>query len=405
MKFLKNIYHYLLAFLGSVFYGNPSKKLYVIGVTGTKGKSSTVSLLGDILKRSGEKVAVLSSATVFAGDYVLKKKTSNTMPGRFFIQKFLRRAVIEKCKYAIVEVTSQGVLQYRHRFIGFDAAIFLNIHPEHIEAHGSFEAYRDAKVSFFRYIAFNSKKKNLFFLVNRNDAESKFFIDVVNGKGRVVYFDEKDFSDRFFPENTHMSYWFASDFNKENAAAAGIMVLELGVSPEFISETLRSFSGVPGRFEVVSHSPRVIVDYAHTPHSLEKLYRFLNETRKDKSSKLICVLGSCGGGRDVWKRPVFGKIASERCQAIFLTDEDSYDEDRQKIISDIRSGISQEFPKENIFEFLDRGEAISRAIKFADKDDTVVISGKGNEQWLHLSRGRKIPWSDSEIAKNCIDGI
>lgn len=152
MKFVtrfKGIYHFFFAWFGNIICGFPSRKIFVLGVTGTKGKSTVLELISSILEAAGYKTALLSSNRFKIGAESEKNLTSTTMPGRFFIQKFLKKAVKENCNYVLMEITSQGILQYRHRFIDFDAALWTNLQPEHIEAHGSFEAYRQAKVRFF----------------------------------------------------------------------------------------------------------------------------------------------------------------------------------------------------------------------------------------------------------------
>lgn len=185
-------YHFFLAFLGSVIFGNPSKKIFVVGVTGTKGKTTTLEILNAVLETAGKKTALLSSLRVKIGEESVKNKTGNTMPGRFYIQRFLRRAVAAKCKYALVEVTSQGVALSRHRFIDWNSAIITNIAPEHIEYHKSFENYRAVKLDFLKYVL--SKRGKIF--VNRNDEASSFFLESLEGERVVVYSnDDKRISD------------------------------------------------------------------------------------------------------------------------------------------------------------------------------------------------------------------
>jgi len=404
MKLLKDIYHFLYAWLGNIIYRFPSRKIFVIGITGTKGKSSVVELLTTILESVGKHVAVLSSTRMKVGAQDEKNQTENTMPGRFFIQKFLRDAVDAGCEFAIIEVTSQGVLQHRHRFIDFDAALFLNIHPEHIEAHGSYETYRGAKLKFFSDVfRFSRKEKKLFF-INRLDKEADRFSLAVSG-GEIVYFNRETFiKDRFLGKANTLGDWFSYDFNLENAALAAAVGEQLGVSREQIVKAFKSFSGFPGRMDIVQEKPfRIVVDYAHTPDSLEAVYKALSGTR---GKKLICVLGSCGGGRDAWKRPVFGKIASAYCKSIIITDEDPYDESPEKIMQEIISGLSEEKKKlleepratGGVWKIIDRKAAINHAKSIAKKGDIVVITGKGSENSIHIKNGEKIPWSDREAA-------
>ena len=158
-SFLLDFYYYSVAFLGALFFGFPSRRIFVLGVTGTKGKSTVLELINVILEAAGKKTALLSSIRIKIGKQSQKNYIGNTMPGRAFIQRFLRQAVKAGCDYALIEVTSQGVLQHRHRFIKWDAALFTNLAPEHIEAHGSFENYRGTKISFFTHIGLYSEKK------------------------------------------------------------------------------------------------------------------------------------------------------------------------------------------------------------------------------------------------------
>ena len=385
---LISFYHFLLSFTSSVFYGFPGKKLFVIGVTGTKGKTTTLEIIDDILTRSGERTALLSSLYIKIGGHKEKNLTDNTMPGRFFIQKFLKRAGKAGCKYALIEVTSQGVSLHRHRFIDWKMAAILNLAAEHIEAHGSFEKYREAKASFLDYAAM----KGAPIFVNEDDASADFFLERLQ-KLKVVLFSGSERSLGIASGIDKGVYLLSSDFNRENLALAVAVARGLGVKENFILETVKNFSGVPGRMELVQRDPfSVVVDYAHTPGSLERVYRALKESFRNKNSKLICVLGSAGGGRDRWKRPEMGKIADRYCDQIVLTNEDPYDEDPREILADIRGGISSGRSE----EILDRQEAIGRAIGGAGKGDVVVITGKGSESYIHIKNGARVVWSDTK---------
>ncbi len=419
MQFLKGIYHFLLAWLGSVVYRYPSRELFALGVTGTKGKSTTLELINVILEAAGKTTALLSSVRVKVGPESEKNQTDTTMPGRFFIQRFLRQAVNAGCEIALVEVTSQGVSQHRHRNIAWDAAVFLNLHPEHIEAHGSFEAYRAAKVQFFRDAA-RSPKANKFFFVNSADPAADFFTRAATA-GKVVPWSAEKFLKVELGANPHaLGPWFEAQFNLEDAAAASAVAREIGVPWDTAKAALANFRGVPGRFEWVQAEPfGVVVDYAHTPDSLEAIYRTLKEylvKRQAKGTaetaslndKLICVLGSCGGGRDKWKRKEFGKIAAKYCGRIILTNEDPYDENPEKILEQIADGISRDanvHGEEHCMKILDRREAIKKAISLAKPGDIVVTTGKGSESWMHLRKGAKIPWNERQAVEEAIRGI
>ena len=402
LNYLKNIYHYVLAWVGSVLYWFPSREIFVLGVTGTKGKSTTVELINEILEAAGKKTAMISSLRFKIGDQSIKNLSSNTMPGRFFIQRKLRQAVNAGCKYFLMEVTSQGIAQHRHRFIDFDAALYTNVKPEHIEAHGSFENYRDAKVSFFDYVAHHSKKPAKLFFVNEDDSSKSYFVHAVNGSGRVVYFSRNNFIEKEM-DKMKIADWFLNNFNLENVAAAAAFAKARDIDWQVIKKVLSKFDGIPGRLEEIQNHPfRVMIDYAHTPDSLEKVYEALSA-----SQKLICVLGAAGGGRDKWKRPVMGKIAAEYCKAIVLTNEDPYDENPETILKEIESGFSQiPNPKfqilKNYWKILDRKEAIKKAISLAKAGDTVIITGKGSESWLHMAGGKKIAWDEKRVVEEIL---
>ena len=378
------IYHLLLAWLPAFIYGYPARRMTVVGITGTKGKTTVAELVTAILTHAGEKVVLSSSYAFRAGDKVWINKTGNTMPGRGKIQKLLRRGVKEGCKYGVIEVVSEGVVQYRHKFLDFDVAVFTGLHPEHIESHGGFEQYREAKLNFFRDAKNNSKKKNKKFVINKASEDGKYFREIA-GEDAILY------------EKYDGPLSLIGEFNKENAGAAAAVARALGVREDTIRHALEEFAGVPGRMDFVKEEPfRVVVDYAHTPGSLEAAYRALGE----KGGGLICVFGSDGGGRDKWKRPKLGEIASRYCREVVLTVENPYDEDPKTIIKEIRAGIRGEGPA--VHEVLDRGEAIEKAVSLALPGETVVITGKGTEPYMRLSRGKKIPWSDRDVALRAI---
>lgn len=392
MMFIKNHYHLAFAHLANLIYRNPSRRLTVVGVTGTKGKSTTVELLAAIFDAAGEDTAFYSSVRTKIRDVVETNRTGNSMPGRGKLQWFLRKAADKKCRYAFVEVTSQGVVQHRARFIEWDGAIFTNLASEHIESHGSFEEYREAKLGFFRMLA-SSPKSEKIAVVNKDDTSSFLFLEAVQGENvRKLPISAKTFG----AELQLNDGWISAPMNLENAALAAAYAEVKGVSRHTIREALNSFSGIPGRLEYVAREPfAVMVDYAHTPDSLTRTYEFL---KKEYQRRLICVLGAAGGGRDRWKRPEMGRVAAELCDEIILTNEDPYDEDPGQILSEIESGISNF--QGSVFKILDRREALMRAIGMARPGDVVIATGKGSESSIHFARGTTIPWSErGEIEK------
>lgn len=377
-EFLLSWYHFILAFLGAFFYQFPSKKIKVIGVTGTNGKTTVVELLTKILEEAGLKVAVLSSIKFKIREKEWSNKLKMTMPGRFKIQRFLRQAVNSGCQCAVLEVTSEGILQHRHQFINFDVAVFTNLSPEHIERHGSFEKYREAKGKLFE----NTKNVHV---INIDDKNADYFLQFEARKKYTYGLEQGEINNK----NIQFNLKLPGEFNIYNALAATCVGLSQGISLDVCKKAVEKVEGIPGRMELVISRPfKVIIDYAFTPAALEKVYQTIQNT------KLICVLGACGGGRDKWKRPVLGEIAAKYCDEVFVTNEDPYDENPMEIIEQVARGTKGRAKK-----IVDRREAIKEALKSAKLGDTVIITGKGSEPWMCVKGGKKIPWNDREVAK------
>ncbi len=393
-KFIIRIYHFKLALLGAVIFGFPgyNKKLKIIGVTGTSGKSTTVDFITRILeddpKSTPNKVASISSIRFKVANKEWENKYKMTMPGRFVIQKFLRQAKNAGCNFVVLEVTSEGIRQFRHKFINFDCAVFTNLTPEHIESHGNFENYRNEKLKLFK------ATKNIH-VVNSDDKNAKYFLDIPAKQKNT--FSIKD------AESIKFDSSVIKGFNILNALAAICVARAYGVNLDICKKALEKVKVIPGRMEVISendpgyplgHTPKVVVDYAHTPDQLEAVYKTF------EGENLICVLGSCGGGRDKWKRPVLGEIAKKYCKEIIITNEDPYDEKPQEIIDQVAEKAGQ-----NAKKIIDRKEAIETAIKLAKPGEVVIITGKGSEPWMCVENGHKIPWDDRQIAKEAIKDI
>ena len=391
--FFQPAYHYILAFWAAVTYGFPSKKLTVIGVTGTKGKSSTIYFLSRVLEEAGYKVAAISSIQFKIGDKEWKNELKMTMPGRTQIQKFLADAVEAGCEFAIIEVTSQGIEQSRHRFINFDTAVFTNLAPEHIEAHGSFEKYKNAKLKFFKYVKNNH-------VLNKDDATFEEFMST-HSRSKSVYSLKS-------LKGVDLHLQIGGEFNLSNAAAA-IKTAEIyNVREDVAKRALEKIKSIPGRMEFVNEGQdfKVVVDYAHTPDSLTIIYETLEKYKlenPEKETNMMSLLGAAGGGRDKWKRPEFGKIAGEYCDKIILANEDPYDENPEDILSDIEEGFyrgARKLIKDvDYWIILDRREAIKKAFSMAEKDDVVVMTGKGSETLMMVKGGKSIPWDDREVAR------
>jgi len=395
-KVLQPIYHWLLAFFAALIYRFPSRKIFVLGVTGTKGKTSTIEIINAILAEAGYKTSLASSLRFKIDRESEKNEYKMTMPGRFFIQKFLSKSIKARCQYALLEMTSEGAVQYRHKFIQINALIFTNLSPEHIESHGSFEKYRDAKLSLFKALE-KSRAKRKIIIVNEDDPASSYFLNInVDEKIKfslrnLTSFNLKKDGIMFKIDGIDIKSKLSGEFNLYNILAAIAFCKSQNIGINTIKSAIEKFSGIEGRMESIEEGQdfKVIVDYAHTPDSLEKVYEMFQGSRK------ICVLGAAGGGRDKWKRPEMGKIASKHCDQIILTNEDPYDEDPKSIIDDIQRGILSG----NCEVILDRREAIKKAFSCAKTGDAVIITGKGAEPWIMGPKGEKIRWDDREVCR------
>ena len=379
-SFLLSWYHYILALLGAIFYRFPSKNLKVIGVTGTNGKTTVVNFITKILEEAGHKVASLSSIKFKIGEKEWPNALKMTMPGRFKIQKFLRQAVSSGCQYAILEVTSEGIKQYRHRFINFEVALFTNLSPEHIESHGGFENYKKAKGKLFQ------ATENIH-VINIDDKNAEYFLRLPAKKKYTYGFDQGEINNKDLQLNLRL----LGDFNIFNALSAICVGLSQEVSLDICKRAVGRVKGIPGRMEEVISQPfKVFVDYAFTPNALEKVY----QTLKPQNTRMICVLGACGGGRDKWKRKVLGQIAAKYCDGVIVTNEDPYDENPIEIIDQVADGVGNKAKK-----ILDRKEAIKKSLESAGSGDVVIITGKGCEPWIIEAHGKKIPWDDRKVVR------
>lgn len=390
-------YHYALAMLGAFLYNFPAKKLTVIAVTGTKGKSSTVEIIHAILTEAGYTTAAASTIRFVIGDESERNLFKMTMPGRFFLQKFLRKAVQKGATHAVLEMTSEGAKQFRHKGIELDALVFTNLSPEHLESHGSLENYILAKLSLARHLE-DSKKRPRYMIANGDDPVGKRFLET---KVEVVLpftlsmaepYSVDDKAIRFvWKKGQFFTVPLPGLFNLKNILAALTLGEAMNIPLETMHKALERMHPISGRAERVGISQpyTVLVDYAHTPDSLRALF----ETFKTK--RIIAVMGSTGGGRDKWKRAEMGKIAEEYCDTVFLTNEDPYDEDPQAIINDLAKGFAKKKPH----IIIDRRAAIREALREAKDGDAVLITGKGTDPYIMGPNGSKQEWSDKKVAE------
>jgi UDP-N-acetylmuramoyl-L-alanyl-D-glutamate--2,6-diaminopimelate ligase len=394
-------YHYAWAVLAAPWYGFPARKLTVIGVTGTKGKSSVVEMLSAILSAAGNKTALAGTIRFAIGDESRPNLFKMTLPGRGFIQKFLAEAVEKNCTHAVVEITSEAALQYRHLGLDLDALIFTNLQKEHVESHGSMENYFRAKFRIAESLV-RSQKRPRIIVANADDARGAAFLaipvekqipfsltDVVD-----THTDEQGVS--FLYGGTHFTLPLPGEFNILNALAAIKTAETCGVPLATCAKALRELSRISGRVERIETGQDFIavVDYAHTPDSLRALYGAFPTHRK------ICVLGNTGGGRDTWKRPEMGRIADLACDHVILTNEDPYDEDPRAIVDAMAAGMKR-VPE----IIMDRREAIRAALAAARPGDAVLISGKGTDPFIMGAKGSRLPWSDAQVVREELERL
>jgi len=426
--FVISWYHYFLVFFAAFIYHFPSRHLVVIGITGTKGKTTVAELLSAFLEKTGEKTAMINSLRFKLAGKSWPNKLKMTMPGRFFVQRFLHRAWCRKIRYAILEVTSEGIKQYRHKFIDFDLAVLTNFQPEHLEAHGSLEKYRQAKEKLFAALGSRQKKIQICdpvgkfettvkkaSVVNVDDGAASHFLKyptqkkigfgLKNKDGEINcliqprnYSFTKD-GISFELEGLKFSSPLKGEFNLFNISAAIAAARALDIPLTIAKEAVAEFDGLPGRLEEIKEGQnfKAYVDYAHTPNSLIAIYETLRREAPKGTAKIISVLGATGGGRDKWKRPLMGKIAGQYCDEIIITNEDPYDENPRKIMEEIAVGLKLAKHPFRIIE--DRREAIAEGLKLCQNGDCFVITGKGSEQAIVVKGGQKMPWDDRKVVR------
>ncbi len=425
-KYLKNLisdthplrlfFHKIKAILAAVIYNFPANKMIVIGVTGTKGKSTTTNLIASILTEAGFKVGMTSTINFQVADekWVNDKKMTTLSP--FKINSLLYKMYKAGCKYAVLEVSSHSVTQSRIWGINFDVAVLTNIAPEHIEYHGSYDAYLKAKAGLFKKVMKSKRKANVpkVFVLNSDDKEYAYFNQFIADKkisfglkNATVYADEinkrasgSDFYVNIPNDRFKIELSLPGEFNVLNALASISVAIAFDIHPELIKKAFLNIKGVSGRFERIELGQDfdVIVDYAHTEESLEALLSLYSSVKKNR---LIVVFGCTGGGRDKAKRPKMGAVADKYADLIVLTDDDPYEEDENEIIEQISKGISRK-EGENFWKITDRKEAIFLALKEAQKDDIVVVAGKGAEEIIMLKDGAH-KWNDREVIKEIIE--
>ncbi|MBI2426828.1 MAG: UDP-N-acetylmuramoyl-L-alanyl-D-glutamate--2,6-diaminopimelate ligase [Candidatus Kerfeldbacteria bacterium] len=425
------LYHKTLAHTAALWYRHPSNHLVVIGVTGTKGKSTTVFMIAYLFEQMGFWVGQMSTMQFQVGAKKWLNDTKMTMLGRFRLQRMLREMVNAGCQVAVIETSSEGIAQFRHLGINYDTLVFTNLYPEHIESHGSFEAYRGAKLSLFTRLSSlpkkswsdiygDHKKSGMIpkrIVVNLDDEYARLFQDAkadehygytftpTKNDDRIVAVEVKSSGEQitFKARGEKFTLPVMGEVNAWNAAAAITVGHAFGFTFTDMARALATLPPLPGRFELIQEGQpfHVMVDYGYDPVAQEKLYETV---RILHPARIIHVTGSAGGGRDRARQPKLGQLAAERADIVIVTNEDPYDDDPMEIINTIADAASRagKVDGKNLFRILDRREAIQKAVQLAQADDLVLITGKGAEQGMMVKGYRKIPWDDRSVAREVL---
>lgn len=403
---MKNVYHLFSAVAANVVYGFPGKKLKIVGVTGTDGKTTTTQLVMGVFEGAGYKVAMASTIDFKIGDERWVNTSKHTTLSSFAVQKFLKRALREEVDYVVLETSSHALDQYRVWGIDYLVAVITNVTREHLDYHKTIARYRRAKKRLFDRASIA--------VVNLDMENPQEFLDGVYE--RKVTYGIQDMSAQILAQNVRLrlegSTFTIDDqvfdialpgmFNIENALAAVAVGASQGIALEVMAEVLKKMAGVPGRMEKISHDRgvEILIDYAVTPNALEKLYELVTKMKPRKESKIIAVLGACGE-RDRGKRPIMGEIVSSYADIVILTNEDPYHENPQRIVNEIAKGVKGKKRGRDCFHIMNRREAIAKALKLAQAGDIVVVTGKGAEESMAVG-DRRIPWNDKKVIKELL---
>ncbi len=392
-----------IGIISSNYFSNPSSKLKLIGVTGTNGKTTIVTLLYSLYKTAGLKAGLISTVI----NYVDEKEmdSTQTTPDSLTINKLLYQMVEEGIQYCFMEVSSHGIEQRRISGLEFSGGIFSNLTHDHLDYHNSFEDYRDVKKDFF-----DNLPNTAFSLINKDDKNGKYMVQ--NTKSRIFTYGLKTYADykikilEFSLEGmllkiNESEFWsnLSGRFNAYNLLAVFSTASILGMP---FSETLQLMSmlkNVKGRFEYLKlNNITAIVDYAHTPDALKNIINSINEIKTNKES-LITIIG-CGGNRDKSKRPVMGDIASSLSSKVIFTSDNPRNESPEKIIQDMISGVKPLNSVKTI-SIANRKEAIKTACQLAKSNDIILIAGKGHEKFQEIN-DKKHLFDDYKVVKECL---
>lgn len=409
-----------LALMASTLYDHPSRDLVVIGVTGTDGKTTTTTMIQQMLLSAGRPAGSMSTVDIRVGDSVDVNETRQTTLEALEVQEQLARMRDRGLKVVVIESSSHGLALQRVVGVDFDVAVFTNIAHEHLDFHKTIEAYREAKASLIDLTA-ASRDKGIVktTVLNRDDPSFAYLVDrpIARQLTYGIQMDADFKADRvdLIPEGLRLEastplgplavrLKLSGRWNAANALAAAAAGVAVGLTLDQIRDGLERFSGVSGRMERVDLGQpfAVIIDYAHTPQSLEKVLR---ELRPITKGKLIAVFGSAGD-RDREKRPWMGEIAARLSDYAVFTNEDPREEDAMTILGEIAAGADEVGWKEgeNYARIEDRRQGIAQAVRRARPGDTILLAGKGHERSILIGRGKE-PWDERAVAEAAIRGL
>lgn len=405
---LTNNTRYALAISACNFYNNPSRKMKLIGVTGTKGKTTTTYMISNILQKQGIKVGLIGTVASYVNDKKIADN-ENTTPESLKLQEIFSKMVEEKCEVVVMEVSSQSLKLDRVAGCDFDIGIFTNFAEDHISTkeHPNMEDYFNSKVKLFKMCkkAFINADDIHAVMIPKLVPEcqvSTFGIDNycdLLAKDITVTNQYVDFKVKLGDRNERIKVSIPGRFSVYNSLAAIAVALQFGCSSENIKESLLNIK-VPGRSELVDNKLglTIMIDYAHTPESLEKI---LSSVKIYTKGRVICVFG-CGGDRDINKRPMMGEVAGRVADYSIITSDNPRTENPEKIVKDIEEGIKKTNGKYECI--VDRREAIKKAIRMANKRDIIILAGKGHEQYQEINK-KRYPFDENKIVNEIIDEL
>jgi len=394
----------LAGIIASAFYDFPSKKIKVIGVTGTNGKTTVATLLYRMHRYLGKKCGLLSTVVNYVDSKLFE--ATHTTPDPVQLQRLLNKMVEARCEYCFMEVSSHAVVQHRIEGINFFGGIFTNITHEHLDYHKTFDAYLKAKKSFF-----DSLPETAFALTNADDKNGHVMVQ--NTKAKIYTYALKtlaDFHAKILEkhldgtlvqfDNAEVFVKLIGEFNVYNLLAIYATSVLMNSEKNEVLQTISLLNAVDGRFEYFKSKKgfTAIVDYAHTPDALSKVLNTIKNLKKEHAS-IITVVGA-GGNRDKSKRPLMAQEAAKISDKVILTSDNPRFEDPEDIISDMKSGLNENELQKTL-TIINRKEAIKTAIMLAKKDDIILVAGKGHENYQEI-KGIKYPFDDRQVIKEFI---